>query len=65
MHRSLELTPSAPLLKTIQAELLPPVLIGHTNPDVQATVAGFYLSIADIFEFWINKRRSSTTKRSY
>lgn len=65
LHRSLELSPSAPLPKTIKAELLPPILIGHTTPEVQAKVAAFYLSIADIFELWIRKRRSPNTKRSY
>ncbi len=65
IHRSLELTPSAPLPATIQAELLPPILAGHTTPNVQAKVASFYLSIADIFELWISKRRSPHTQRSY
>ncbi|MFB3105231.1 MAG: hypothetical protein ACE1ZA_09895, partial [Pseudomonadales bacterium] len=40
LHRSLELVPSTPLPKSIQAELLPPILAGHTTPDVQAKVAG-------------------------
>ncbi len=65
IHRSLELTPSAPLPATIKTELLPPIIAGHTTPKVQAKVASFYLSIADIFELWISKRRSPHTQRSY
>ena len=62
LHRSLELTPSTPLPASVRAEMLPPIIVGHTTPAVQSKVAGFYLSIADIFELWISKRRSQNTR---
>ena len=44
---------------------LPPVLLGRATPEVQRQVAGFYDSVAAIFERWVVRRPSANTQRAY
>ncbi|MBN8903213.1 MAG: tyrosine-type recombinase/integrase, partial [Rhodospirillales bacterium] len=44
---------------------LPPVLLGRATPEVQRQVAGFYDSVAQIFERWVARRESPHTRRAY
>lgn len=45
--------------------LLPPLLAGHATPAVRQRVEKFYESAAGMFEAWIERRRSSHTRRAY
>jgi integrase/recombinase XerC len=47
------------------AEALPPILAGRETAIAQAHVGNFYASIAEIFEAWIARRKSSHTQRAY
>jgi len=44
---------------------LPPILAGHATGKMQQQVTGFYHSIPDIFERWVNRRTSPHTQRAY
>jgi site-specific recombinase XerD len=44
---------------------LPPLLAGRETPALRKRVEPFYYSIADIFEAWINRRKSPHTQRAY
>ena len=44
---------------------LPPVLAGRATPEVAESVRRFYLSVAEIFEAWVQRRRSVHTRRAY
>lgn len=44
---------------------LPPVMAGRGTPEVAESVRKFYLSVADIFEAWVQRRRSVHTRRAY
>jgi integrase/recombinase XerC len=44
---------------------LPPVLVGHLTPALQARAEGFYRSVAEMFERWAARRGSSHTQRAY
>lgn len=47
------------------ADVLPPILVGRHTPDVERKVRGFYLSVAEIFEAWVQRRESPHTQRAY
>lgn len=47
------------------AQELPPILVGRDTPDVRRRVEGFYVSVADIFEKWVQRRPSPHTQRAY
>jgi site-specific recombinase XerD len=47
------------------ASLLPAILAGHHTPGVAEKVNRFYLSVADIFEAWVNRCPSPHTRRAY
>ena len=44
---------------------LPPVLVGHLTPEVRRRVENFYVSVAELFEAWVARRRSPHTRRAY
>jgi site-specific recombinase XerD len=44
---------------------LPPILAGTTPDQVEARVERFFLSVAQIFEAWVNRRASHHTQRAY
>ena len=44
---------------------LPPVLVGHLTPEIRRRVEKFYVSVADLFEAWVARRRSPHTQRAY
>src|SRR5512135_732912 len=44
---------------------LPPILVGRHTPAVEAQVASFYGSVAEIFERWVTRRSSVHTQRAY
>ena len=57
---------------TEAAEGLPPILSGHSTPQLEQKVRGFYESVATMFEAWLaggskesKKRKSENTKRAY
>jgi integrase/recombinase XerC len=56
---------STELVPVEKTELLPPVLVGHETPQVGARVERFYVSIAEIFERWVTRRKSAHTQRAY
>lgn len=56
---------STELVPAEKTELLPPVLRGHETPQVAARVERFYVSIAEIFERWVTRRKSTHTQRAY
>jgi site-specific recombinase XerD len=47
------------------ASLLPAILAGHHTPGVADRVNKFCLSVADIFEAWVNRCHSPHTRRAY
>jgi site-specific recombinase XerD len=47
------------------ASLLPAILAGHHTPGVADRVNKFCLSVADIFESWVNRCHSPHTRRAY
>jgi site-specific recombinase XerD len=47
------------------ASLLPAILVGHHTPGVADRVNKFCLSVADIFEAWVNRCHSPHTRRAY
>ncbi|MCB9609887.1 MAG: tyrosine-type recombinase/integrase [Polyangiaceae bacterium] len=47
------------------AEGLPPVLAGHSTPQLEDKVRGFYGSVAAMFEAWLARRKSQNTRRAY
>ncbi|WP_165252982.1 tyrosine-type recombinase/integrase [Paludisphaera soli] len=44
---------------------LPPVLLGRSTAAVERQVAGFYASVAEVFERWVARRESKHTRRAY
>jgi integrase/recombinase XerC len=44
---------------------LPPILAGSETPEIKKRVERFYLSIAEIFEAWVQRRKSAHTQRAY
>ena len=46
-------------------EALPPILLGRSTPEVRRRVEGFYASVAEIFEKWVERRPSPHTQRAY
>ena len=44
---------------------LPPILAGHHTHQVQKKVESFYGSVAEIFERWVERRKSPHTQRAY
>ena len=44
---------------------LPPMLSGRATPAVSAKVQQFYLSVAELFELWVQRRDSPHTQRAY
>ena len=44
---------------------LPPILHGHETPEIHKRVEKFYLSIAEMFEAWLKRRKSPHTRRAY
>jgi site-specific recombinase XerD len=44
---------------------LPPMLAGSATPAVKSKVEQFYLSVAQLFELWVQRRDSANTQRAY
>jgi hypothetical protein len=44
---------------------LPPVLSGAHTPEIERRVENFFHSVANIFEAWVNRRKSEHTRRAY
>ena len=44
---------------------LPPILAGAATPQVKQRVEQFFVSIAEIFEAWVHRRKSLHTQRAY
>lgn len=44
---------------------LPPILAGQATPATAERVRDFYLSVADLFEKWVQRRQSPHTQRAY
>ena len=44
---------------------LPPVLSGSHTPEIERRVEHFFHSVANIFEAWVNRRKSDHTRRAY
>ena len=44
---------------------IPPVLVGHFIPALQARAERFYCSVAEMFERWASRHGSSHTRRAY
>jgi len=44
---------------------LPAILAGHQTPELVGRVRDFYLSVAKIFEAWVNRCHSRHTRRAY
>src|SRR3954452_13585160 len=44
---------------------LPPILLARTTPEIGKRVEQFCLSLAEIFESWVNRHRSPHTQRAY
>jgi site-specific recombinase XerD len=71
--RELPTTIARPVPETVTDEaekkdsdsLLPAILAGHHTPGVAARVNKFCLSVAEIFEAWVNRCHSSHTCRAY
>lgn len=53
------------LIPVEKPELLPPVLTGHETGLVRERVEQFYVSVAEIFERWVARRKSHHTQRAY
>lgn len=53
------------LVPVEKPELLPPVLAGHETGLVRERVEQFYVSVAEIFERWVARRKSHHTQRAY
>lgn len=53
--------PAAPT----SAPMMPPILAGYLTPAMREHVERFYLSVAEIFEAWIKRRKSPHTQRAY
>src|ERR1043165_5408080 len=56
---------SSQLAPVVKAGLLPPVLAGHQTGHVRERVEQFYMSVAEIFERWVARRKSHHTQRAY
>lgn len=56
---------SSELLRTKHLNNLPPILAGHHDPHLLSRVEQFYLSVAEIFELWVARRKSPHTQRAY
>src|SRR4051795_6645381 len=44
---------------------LPPILLARSTPEIAKQVEQFCLSLAEIFESWVNRHRSPHTQRAY
>jgi hypothetical protein len=44
---------------------MPPVLVGHATPALQARAKSFYRGVAEMFERWAARHGSSHTRRAY
>lgn len=44
---------------------LPPILAGARTPEIERHVKTFFLTIADLYESWLNRRSSLHTRRAY
>lgn len=55
------------LVKPVPAETqnLPEILAGTQTPDIRHRVGEFFASVAEIFEAWVNRRKSLHTRRAY
>ena len=53
------------LVPVVKPALLPAVLAGHETPQVAERIERFYVSIAEIFERWVTRRKSAHTQRAY
>ncbi len=53
------------LIRVPAGGLMPPVLAGHATPQIHVRVEQFYMSVADIFEAWVTRRKSRHTQRAY
>lgn len=56
---------SSQLAPVVKSGLLPPVLAGHQTGHVRERVEQFYMSVAEIFERWVARRKSQHTQRAY
>ena len=43
----------------------PPILAGNDAPDVKRRAERFYLSVAEMFEAWVQRRPNPNTQRTY
>lgn len=53
------------LLDDAASENLPAILSGHQTPEMTGRVQRFYLSVAEIFEAWVQRCHSPHTRRAY
>ncbi|MCC7142206.1 MAG: tyrosine-type recombinase/integrase [Candidatus Eisenbacteria bacterium] len=79
MARDSELAPKVPSVTTpapestltlrpptqTELEQLPPILDGRSTPDTRRQTSEFYLSVAALFEQWVQRRPSPHTQRAY
>lgn len=56
---------SSEIVPVVRPEMLPPVLGGHQTELVRERVGQFYVSVAEIFERWVARRKSHHTQRAY
>lgn len=53
------------IVRQDEAESLPAIISGHETREITARVQKFYLSVAEIFEAWVNRCHSRHTRRAY
>jgi len=53
------------IVRPDEAENLPAIISGHETREITARVQKFYLSVAEIFEAWVNRCHSRHTRRAY
>ena len=44
---------------------LPPILSGHTTPEIERKVKSYYLNVAQMFEMWLRRVASENTRIAY
>jgi hypothetical protein len=44
---------------------LPPVVTGHESPAVQRKAESFYMSVAHMFQTWVERSENYHTQRAY
>ena len=54
-----------PLSRLPREESGPPILIGNSTPPVERRVRQFCLSVADLYERWLQRHASAGTRRAY